>query len=75
MSSSTLLKVAGTIFAILPIGHTQMAIEIIYPGLKSLGSSPAANSSKNSWNQANGYFLISGLSPESFHLSTLLVAV
>jgi len=62
MSSSTLFKLAGGIFLLIPVGHTQMYLEILAPGLKSLGVSPSAYASKVSWNQANGYFITSGTS-------------
>ncbi len=45
----------------MPIGHTQMAMDVVWPGLKALGGGPAAYSSKVSWTQANGYFITSGL--------------
>jgi hypothetical protein len=61
MSASTLFKIAGGIFLILPVGHTQMYLEVNAPGLKSLGASPAAYASKVSWTQANGYFITAGI--------------
>lgn len=60
MSASTLFKIAGGIFIIIPVGHVQMYLEVNAPGLKSLGASPAAYASKVSWNQANGYFITVG---------------
>jgi hypothetical protein len=43
MSNAPLLfKIAGSVFALLPIGHTQMARDVLYPGLRALGGSPAA---------------------------------
>jgi len=62
MSSSTLFKLAGGIFLLIPLGHTQMYLDVLVPGFKSLGASPSAYASKVSWNQANGYFITSGTS-------------
>ena len=53
MSSSTLFKIAGGIFLLIPLGHTQMYLEVLAPGLKSLGASPAAYASNVSWSSAN----------------------
>jgi hypothetical protein len=61
MSAPLLFKIAGGLFCLIPIGHTQMANDVIWPGLKTLGGAPAAYSSKVSWTQANGYFITSGL--------------
>jgi hypothetical protein len=60
MSAPLLFKIAGGIFCLIPVGHTQMANDIVWPGLKTLGAAPAAYSSKVSWTQANGYFITSG---------------
>jgi hypothetical protein len=60
MSAPLLFKISAGIFALMPIGHTQMAMDLVYPGLKALGDTPAAYSSKTSWTQANGYFITSG---------------
>ena len=68
MSNAPLLfKIAGSIFALLPVGHTKMAMDVLYPGLRALGDTPAAYSSKVSWTQANGYFITAGksTSPDS----------
>jgi hypothetical protein len=62
MSSSTLFKIAGGILLALPLGHTKMYLDVIAPGLGALGASGGAYASKVSWNQANGYFITSGIS-------------
>ena len=69
MSSSTLFKIAGGIFAILPLGHTTFYRDLIVPGLKPSGASPGAYASKVSWNQANGYFITTGIAPQSISFS------
>ena len=61
MSAPLLFQIAGGVFCLLPIGHTQMANDVVWPGLKALGGTKAAYSSKVSWTQANGYFIISGV--------------
>src|SRR3954469_19736411 len=65
MSSSSLLTLAGTIFLLIPLGHTKMYFDVLHPGLRALGAAPAAYASKVSWNQANGYFVASGMSSSS----------
>jgi hypothetical protein len=60
MSSSLLFNIAGGIFLVIPLGHAMMYLEVLAPGLKSLGASPSAYASKVSWIQANGYFITSG---------------
>jgi ethanolamine transporter EutH len=62
MSSSALFRIAGGIFLLIPVGHTKMFLDVIAPGLEALGASPSAYASKVSWNQANGYFITSGIS-------------
>jgi hypothetical protein len=66
MSSSTLFKIAGGIFAILPLGHTIFYRDIIVPNLNPSGASEGAYASKVSWNQANGYFITTGIAPPCF---------
>jgi hypothetical protein len=71
MSSSNLFNIAGSIFAVLPVGHTIFYRDIIVPGLKPSGASEGAYASKVSWNQANGYFITTGiqfLSPHNCEL-------
>ncbi|KIM98160.1 hypothetical protein OIDMADRAFT_182499 [Oidiodendron maius Zn] len=61
MSSSTLFKIAGGLFLALPLGHTQMYLDVLVPHLQPLGAIPGAYASKVSWTQANGYFITTAL--------------
>jgi hypothetical protein len=70
MSASNLFNIAGSIFAVLPVGHTIFYRDIIVPSLKPSGASEGAYASKVSWNQANGYFITTGIN--SFFLSLVI---
>jgi hypothetical protein len=66
MSSPTLFKTAAGLLIALPLGHTKMYFDVISPHLQPLGGSVGAFSSKVSWTQANGYFIISGIFSSRF---------
>jgi len=76
MSSSNLFNIAGSIFAVLPVGHTIFYRDVIVPSLKPSSASDGAYASKVSWNQANGYFITTGIiAPQSISFSPLVLTV
>ncbi|KAH8602986.1 hypothetical protein B0O99DRAFT_604831 [Bisporella sp. PMI_857] len=59
MSTSTLLNLAGGLFLLLPVGHTQMYFQRLRAGLNAAALPGYAGSV--SWSQANGYFITTAL--------------